>query len=372
MRLFMRQLSGFICFLLLLVAPAQATTQVIDASGREHKFSTEITRFICSGSGCLRLATYLQAQDRVVAVDDIETRRARFDSRPYALANPSFKTRPLFGGFRGRDNPEKILGLSSQPQVIFKTYPDSGTNPVMLEAKTGIPVVVLQYGDLYRNRGDFFRALTIMGAVLERQERAKEVIAFFEKEIADLEARTQGIAPAGRRSCFVGGIAFRGPHGFASTEPMYPPFQFVHAMNIACPRPGEAQLRQTLFSKEQLLTRDPDVLFLDLSTLQMGKGQGGLHELMNDPIYQELTAVKTGQVFGVLPYNWYTQNMGSILADAWFIGKTLYPDRFKGIDPGKKADEIYSFLVSAPVFGPMNQAFGNLAFKAVPLAGEGH
>lgn len=367
MRLFMRQLSCFFGLLLVMAASAQATTQVTDASGRMHRFSSEITRFICSGSGCLRLATYLQAQHRVVAVDDIESRRTRFDSRPYALANPFFKELPIFGGFRGRDNPEKILGLSPQPQVIFKTYPDSGTNPVMLEEKTGIPVVTLAYGDLSRNRDDFFRALTIMGAVLGRQERAGQVIAFFEKEIADLEARTQGIAPADRRCCFVGGIAFRGPHGFASTEPWYPPFEFVHGRNIACPGPGGPQLRHSLFSKEQLLTRDPEVLFLDLSTLQMGKGQGGLHELMHDPIYQDLTAVKTGNVYGVLPYNWYTQNMGSILADAWFIGKTLYPDRFQGIDPEKKADEIYSFLVSAPVFDPMNQAFENLAFKAVPL-----
>jgi len=370
MRFYMRRLAGFLILFLMMVGPVQAATQVTDASGREHRFSSEVTRFICSGAGCLRLATYLQAQDLVVAVDDIEARRTRFNSRPYSLANPFFKDLPIFGGFRGRDNPEKILGLSPQPQVIFKTYPASGTNPVMLENKTGIPVVALEFGDLYRNRGDFFEALTIMGEVLGRQERAREVIAFFENEIADLDARTKGIAPADRRSCFVGGIAFRGPHGFASTEPWYPPFQFVHAENIACPGPGGPQLRHSLFSKEQLLTRDPEVLFLDLSTLQMGEGQGGLHELMTDPIYQELTAVKTGKVYGVLPYNWYTQNMGSILADAWFIGKTLYPDQFKGIDPAKKADEIYSFLVSDPVFGPMNEAFGNMAFKAVKLHGK--
>ena len=113
---------------------------------------------------------------------------------------------------------------------------------------------------------------------------------------------------------------------------------------------------------------DPDVLFLDLSTLQLGDGHGGLHELKTDPVFQALTSVAEGRVYGVLPYNWYTQNFGSILADAWYIGKVLYPERFKDIDPFKKADQVYTFLVSAPVFKEMNSHFQNMAFKPVKLS----
>jgi len=50
----------------------------------------------------------------------------------------------------------------------------------------------------------------------------------------------------------------------------------------------------------------------------MGDRAGGLFELKTDPAYQSLTAVQNGNVFGVLPYNWYTQNFGSILANAYF------------------------------------------------------
>ena len=72
-------------------------------------------------------------------------------------------------------------------------------------------------------------------------------------------------------------------------------------------------------------------------------------------------------MFGLLPYNWYAPNPGSILADAWFIGKTLYPDRFADIKPEEKADEIYRFLVSAPLFSRMDAAFGSMVFKPVDL-----
>jgi iron complex transport system substrate-binding protein len=45
-----------------------------DAVRREVKLPDRIERVICSGAGCLRLLTYLQAQNLIVAVDDIEKR----------------------------------------------------------------------------------------------------------------------------------------------------------------------------------------------------------------------------------------------------------------------------------------------------------
>ena len=99
----------------------------------------------------------------------------------------------------------------------------------------------------------------------------------------------------------------------------------------------------------------------------MGDEAGGLYELRNDPAYRTLTAVKQGRVYGVLPYNWYTINYGSILANAYFIGKTLYPERFADVDPVVKANEIYTFLVGKPVFGEMNRMFQGMAYTPVKV-----
>jgi len=70
--------------------------------------------------------------------------------------------------------------------------------------------------------------------------------------------------------------------------------------------------------------------------------------IQNDPALKALTAVQAGRVYGVLPYNWYTKNYGSILANAYFIGKMLYSERFKDVGPVAKADEIYQFFVGKP------------------------
>ena len=80
-----------------------------------------------------------------------------------------------------------------------------------------------------------------------------------------------------------------------------------------------------------------------------------------------LSAVRQGRVYGLLPYNWYTKNYGSILANAYFIGTVLYPERFADVDPAAKADDIYTFLVGKPVFGQMNQSFAGLAYTRVPV-----
>jgi len=352
-------------------APAQART-VTDALGREVTVPDTVRHIICSGSGCLRLATYLQALDMpgmIVGVDDMETRRSRFDSRPYALAHPELKNYPTFGEFRGHDNPELILTLEPQPDVILKTYSSTmGYDPEELQEKTGIPVVAMSYGNLGGLRPHLYATLRMMGDILGRRERAEAVVAFLDATIADLTSRTEDIPAARQPSVFLGGVAFKGPHGFQSTEPAYPPFTFVNARNLAHdPIMSKKELAHSDIAKEKIVAWDPDVLFLDLSTLQMGEEAGGLFELRTDPAYRTLTAVKQGKVYGLLPYNWYTKNYGSILANAYYIGKLLYPERFSDVDPAAQADEIYSFLVGKPVFDQMNERFQGLAYKPVPV-----
>lgn len=351
--------------LMVMVGFAQDKVEITDAWGRVVRVPKSVDQVICSGAGCLRYLVYLQGQDIVVGVDSLEKRKNRLDSRPYAITHPELKEKPLFGEFRGHDNPELILSLDPQPQVIFKTYGGSGYDPDELQNRTGIPVVVLNYGHLVTRREDMNNALLLMGKVIGKEKRAQEVIAFFDQVIDDLRRRTADIPKDKRPSCYVGGIAYKGPHGITSTEPNYPPFCFVNASNIAAS--GGQQNQQVVFSPESLLVEDPDKIFIDLSTIQGEKNKNALYQLATEPQYQALKAVKNGEIYGVLPYNWYTQNHGSILANAYYIGKVLYPERFEDVDPVQKADEIYSFLVGGAAFEKLNSTFGSMAFQKIDL-----
>ena len=361
-----------LCSLLCLAGEASSARTIVDVQERSNDIPEKVTRVICSGSGCLRLLTYLQGQNLVVAVDDIESRRSQFDARPYALANPHFKDLPIFGEFRGKDNSERILSLPRAPEVILKavstTQGAAGLLPDKLQDKTGIAVVVLTTGNLAAQRQDLYASLRLVAEVVGRERRAEELIAFFENTIEDLRRRTADIPEAERRSVYLGGVAYAGPHGFQSTEPTYPPFRFVGAKNLADGvNAAVEEQSNTTIAKEQIVQWDPELLFLDLSTLQMGDRAGGLHELKTDPAYRGLSAVKRGKVYGLLPYNWYSQNFESILANAYFVGKLLYPHRFADISPEAKADEIYTFMVGKPVFAELNGKFAGLAYQPIPL-----
>lgn len=343
-------------------ADSSGTTEMItitDSLGREVPVPKSPDGVVCSGPGTLRYLTYLQAEDKIVGVDDIETDETRFDARPYAFANPQFKDFPLIGEFRGNDDPEKIIACN--PDVIFKSYLTSASDADELQEKTGIPVVALNYGDLGVYRDDMYQSLRIMGEVMGKEDRAEDVIAFFDNSIADLNTRTESIPDEDKKSAYIGGIAHKGPHGFQSTEPSYAPFMFVNALDVA----GDLGTGHADVAKEKIIEWNPEVLFVDLSTLQTTPS--AVNELKTDEAYQTLDAVKSGEVYGVLPYNYYTSNHGSVLADAYYIGSVLYPDQFADVDPAAKADEIYTFLVDEPVFDQMNAAFGGIAFTKIEL-----
>ena len=345
------------------------TTSITDGFGRTVTVPSPPESVVCSGSGGLRYLVYLQGQDLVIGVDSIEKEEQAMEGRPYALAYGSqFKDLPLIGEFRGKDDPEKILGIG--PQVIFKTgstgtaYGTSAAEADKLEAKTGIPVVAFPYGSLRNDaeKAEMYGGLRTMGQTLGKQDRAEEVIAYIEATIADLEHRTGDIPEAEQKAVYVGGISYAGAHGIISTEPAYPPFLWVHAKNVAA---GLGTAHADV-AKEALVDWDPESIFIDVGTIQI-EGDGAIGELKTDPALQGLSASKEGRVYGVLPYNFYSTNYETVLADAYFVGKTLYPDRFADIDPVEKADEIYTFFVDKPVFEDHNSQYRNLGFAEIPL-----
>lgn len=342
--------------------------KVQDALQNEFLPEETVENVLCSGPGCLRLLTYLQAQNMISGVEDIEKRDIPIDPRPYFLANPSFKDLSLIGEYRGQTRPELVVSLEEFPQVIFKTFPEMGIPAAKLQEATDVPVIPLEYGNLFNQKEDLYKSIRIMAGVTGKSQRGEEVIYFLEDAIHDLSRRMEGLAPSERRTAYVGGIAYKGPHGIRSTEKGYPPFAFTGTRNVAFS--GEelkGSSSQADVSREKILQWDPEVIFVDLSTLNAPKDASALAELMNDPLWRELKAVKSGEVYGVLPYNWYTQNFGSILANAYFVGKALYPESFEDVDPQVKADEIFRFLVGQDVFQTMKQSFNGLAFERLEL-----
>jgi iron complex transport system substrate-binding protein len=338
---------------------AAQTVKVTDMAGRQVAAPLDPKRIVCIGPGTLRLIVYLQAESKVVGVEDME--KMNPGGRPYWLAHPDLAGLPRCGpgGPAGiNQKPDFEAVLSVKPQVLFITYMD-GPLADEVQRTLGIPVVVLSYGAFASFDETVYDALRLAGGILNRDQRAADVAAYIESLRKDMHARTQDIAPGERPSAYVGGIGYRGAFGIESTEKRYTPFDWVGADNVA-ERVNTGIGSHVFMDKEGLLKLNPDVIFIDGGGLTLVR-----EDFRKKPgIYNALKAFANGRVYALLPFNWYTTNIDTALADAYAIGKILYPKQFADIDPERKADEIYAFLVGKPVYPEMKKDYGVVGRKA--------
>ncbi|WP_206812205.1 iron ABC transporter substrate-binding protein [Paradesulfitobacterium ferrireducens] len=321
-----------------------AMKAVTDLAGREVQVKTPAQRIVAIGPGTLRLVAYAKGTDRVVGIEEMEKQAST--GKPYMLAHPELKTLPTIGQGGPDSVPDEEKLLSVKPDVIFVTYLADKAKADKLQAKTGIPVVVLSYGQLATFDENVYRSLELIGKVIGVEQRSEEVVAYLKKIQNDLATRTQGIPDATKPKVYVGALGMKGTHGIESTQAKYPPFLAIGARNVVDETGKSGSL---MIEREKLLSWDPDILFID---------EGGYSLVLTDvqknpAFYQSLRAVKNGQVYGQIPYNFYTTNIDTALADAYYAGKVMFPEQFQDIDPIQKSDEIYTFLLGKPLYEQM-------------------
>ena len=338
---------------------------ITDAFGREVSIPENPEKIAVVGSGSMRYFVYLGIDlDDVCAVDyqDSKLNKQTFNLRPYSLANPEILEIPEVGAAKGVVDNEKLL--MSGAEILFMGGASSSNAEVAneIQEKTGIPVVMFYTGNYVTDAEKIQDTLLMLGEILGKEQRAKDLIAYFDAVEADLKKRVAGLSAG--ESVYIGGVAYNGYHGLDGTDPTYYPFAVLNIKNAAGEVSSVSQTGYAQISKEKLLEWDPDFIIVDLSTIQAAEG-GALVELKNDPSYRELTAVKNSMVYTVNPHTSMNVNHETTLANAYFIGKLLYPEQFEDIDPVKKADEIYTFVVGEPVFDLLSANVDNLSYQRV-------
>ncbi|MBQ2772328.1 MAG: ABC transporter substrate-binding protein [Methanocorpusculum sp.] len=338
---------------------------ITDAFGREVTIPENPEKIAVVGSGSMRYFIYLGLDtDMFVAVDAQDGRlySYSFEQRPYALAHPELKEKQAVGPTKGVVDNEKLL--MSGAEVLFMGGSTSSNAEVAneIQEKTGIPVVMFYVGNYVTDSEEIQDSLLMLGEILGKEQRAKDLIAYFDAVEDDLQKRVKGLSAD--ETVYVGGVAYNGVHGLDGTDPTYYPFAVLNLKNAASEVSSVSQTGYAQISKEKLLEWDPDFIIVDLATLTAAEG-GALVELKNDPSYKELTAVKNNMVYTVNPHTAMNVNHETTLANAYFIGKLLYPEQFEDIDPVKKADEIYSFVVGEPVFELLKENVEGLSYQRV-------
>ncbi len=328
-------------FVALLLMPcfAIAGPVVTDMAGRKVTVPEKIDRIVAI-SGALRLIVYLDATDKVVGLEGIEKRMEHTAMRPYSLVvKDRIDHLPVISEGGPGKLPDFEALIRVRPQLIITADPNVA-NAEIIQKKTNIPVLLVSYGDIGSlDAGKIKESIRLLGKVLDKPKRAEDVRTYIDKILSDLKKRTVDIED--KKRVYVGGVSFRGSQGIKSTQGLYLPIEWVNAINVA----SVVDKKGAYFiDKEQLISWNPDLIFLD---------SGGLNIIENEKkqqsLFKALKAFQDKKVFVTLPFNSYYTNIEYALCNGYFIGKTIYPDRFKDIDIMKKTDEIVRFMIGKGV-----------------------
>lgn len=321
--------------------------EVTDLAGRSVAIPAGADSFACIGPGCLRLYCYVAEKDQLAGVEDVEKTWGQA-GRPYAMALGDVEGLAAIGPGGPGSAPDAERLLASGAEVVFSTYAMEPAEIQELQDKLSIPVVALRYGEDSLFSQEVDRSLELLGQITGREERAQEVVNYFAQAKADLESRAAGAQDP--PTVYLGCQSYQGSHGIESTTGDSPIFNALHARNVV----EEAGIDgYVTLDKEKLLEMDPDFLIIDA---------GGLSILQEDyetnpDFYESLSAVKQGNVYLQLPFNYYAANLEIALADAYYIGTVLYPEAFADVDPAEKFDEICQALLGIDAYETIAETY---------------
>lgn len=210
--------------------------------------------------------------------------------------------------------------------------------------KLGVPVVVLNQVAKYN--GDeteaVYKEVELLGKIFEKEDKAEEIINLLKEQVDFIKSRTADI-PEDEKKTFLylelskysaekGGVAY--VDGIDMLEPIMIE-KIVNAKN---------EFRGTgrqLMSAEQLLTLDPDVIYLP--TAQGVHTPDELYKKEGYKDLQGLRAIKERKVVGLPFIGCRTERLDfpiSLMIEAKFT----YPERFKDVNVGKWVNDYHKKL----------------------------
>lgn len=221
-------------------------------------------------------------------------------------------------------NIEEIVALN--PDVVIGVF---GEVKDKLN-EVGIPVIELDLG----SGSDIESAIRLIGICLGLEEKANNLAFFYQEKMKLIEKQVQSIPEnqkvrvmsVGRDSIYTAAI------GGCYQDRL---INSAGGVNVAGDLVGDGWFTQV--SIEQILSWNPQVIFVPPYLRE-----GSAEEIMNNPKWENIEAVKTKMVFTVPKgvATWDTPEPESFLAPIW-MAQIFYPEHFSNIDIRKEIKDFY-------------------------------
>jgi len=298
------------------------TITLTDALGRAVTLEDPPSRIALAGRSLAIIAdaVYLfpGAAERLVVMGKASQDTAQFES----LIDPAYAEKAVLETEVSAEqvaayNPDLVLLKSSMAESL-------GTSLETL----GIPVVYLDF----ETPQQYERDLTNLGILFQNEERAAELIAYYQQRMQDVQDRTQDLPSEKKPQALL--IYYNDRDGSIAYN--VPPVNWIQTRMVetagAEPVWKDAQLGNgwTKVNFEQIAVWDPDQIYL---VAYFNNPEEITANLKSDPQWGALTAVKNGNLLAFPKdfISWDQSNPRWVLGLMWLASK-IHPDLFADLD----------------------------------------
>lgn len=292
-------------------APAWAQGSVLtDSAGRKLTLPRRVDRVLPAGTPAA-IKLYTLAPETLIGWP-----RANPPAELEFLL-PGIGSRPTVGWITSRGNAANLEAvLAERPDLIV----DSGALlPTYVEladrvqAQTGVPYALLDgsFGAIARSYG-------VLGELMGRQARARELGQYVDDTLRTISARVARVPAAQRPRVYYA----RGPAGLETGLGGSINIEILEFMGLPVVSAGQRGGMGTV-SIEQVLQWNPEVIV----TIDPGFAS----TVRDNPLWKGVRAVREGRVYLApkSPFNWFDFPPGvNRLPGLWWLGKLIFPAQF--------------------------------------------
>ena len=329
---------------------------IVDTEGREVTFYKPVERIITRAPDNCRLVIALGDGDKIVASEQA-VKSCLCPTTFGVFDQGCLECYQMILDGRMPDLPETSTRHDIYYELMASLTPDvvitsSATDVENFESKVGCPCVVAG-GDgwLYSYDDGLYGRIEVVGAVLDKEEEAEELIAFVESKIDTIRSVTDGLdedekpkvyfAPRGAK------LGFYDPkegRDFTRTFTDYDPLEIAGGKNVA----EGAEGYEINVAVEQIIAWNPDYIFVACSNPD---DREVIDWIKSAPDLQSIAAVQNGDVYNCFYPHCRGRPPDRSLFNMIYMAKVLHPDEFEDLDMEEECNEIFeAFLRVDGVF----------------------
>lgn len=323
---------------------SERSMAIIDGVGRRVDVPVPLKRIVAAnGTFGPEMLCAFGVSDRIVGVTD-------HAAKPTLHLSAFLQNIPTVGKSR-QLNTEKVIELSPDAVLLYETfhpYPQSFTDTL---DHAGIKMIVMDF-----HRPEVFeQRMHLLGKLLDRQERAEELIAFEQKQFNRIKNRLKGLVASKLPRVYLESYL-----DYTTVTPRNPDHELLNTcggINIFHDLRMANSMAATI-APEAVIERNPDVIIKHISTDHVPNSGYGARDadglaqvrtaMMRRPGWGKVNAFKSGRIF-ILDTGTKAAHPSIYSA---YIAKWLHPERFEDLHP----QELYRQWM---------QEFLSMAFKGV-------